>query len=198
MLITYNQNSDRGSQPKFDKKTESDPITTSIATLPVTPLPEQTLIKPPKKRFQNIRNGLTKSNRKLPKPDTNFINSGNNNSCDVQDTSSKSTHLQLIVSKCRCEFYMIDFEDKIGDDEEHVSHVSQVKSNNLMTSSSLSTSPTLQINIQTPNETKLNNNSLNYSQIVSNLNNATKNNGNRDRYNCICKIIIKAAEIFTY
>ena len=53
-----------------------------------------------------------------------FINNKNNRKESTQPESqlnarqTRPRHLQLIVSKCRCEFYMIDFEDKIGDEEE--------------------------------------------------------------------------------
>ncbi len=112
MLITYNQSCDRGSQPKFEKLAQ-----------PAADFPEQ---QPPpakqaKQRFKNIRNGLTKSNRKLTKPDLSNLASD-----PATTDQQRPNHLQLIVSKCRCEFYMIDFEDKIGDDEEPVS--AQLKS----------------------------------------------------------------------
>ncbi len=116
MLITYNQNLDRGSVPKFEKPVQSTNET------PV----QQPLTKQPKQRFKNIRNGLTRSNRKLRKPD---ISTNATNPLNTQNSFDqlRPKHLQLIVSKCRCEFYMIDFEDKIGDDEENVS--AQLKSN---------------------------------------------------------------------
>lgn len=155
MLIPFNiNNMDRQSNMKIER----------LLTVPKTPKLEPTDLEKPqqKKRFQNIRNGLTKSNRKLTKPDLLTMPSS-----ESEPMPQKTSHLQLIVSKCRCEFYMIDFEDKIGDDDEHLTN--QVRSNNLITG--LSTSPTPQLVQNSVNPTSnLNNSTLNYSQIFSNLN----------------------------
>jgi hypothetical protein len=70
-------------------------------------------IKEKKPRF-----GFGKSNRKLTKPDL---------STDLLQPSTAPTiitnsrNLQLIVSKCRCEFFMIDFDDKIPNADECLS-----------------------------------------------------------------------------
>ena len=104
MLIAYNNNTNvpnTSKQPRTNNKPTADEGAT----------PDKPQAK---KRFQNIRNGLTKSNRKLLKPDLASLSAAEP---QAESTTHKTNHLQLIVSKCRCEFYMIDFEDKIGDDE---------------------------------------------------------------------------------
>ena len=115
--------------------------------------------KTQKKRFQNLRNNLTKNNRKLLKQQSGYLNSGSINS-ENEPTIKKASHLQLIVSKCRCEFYMIDFEDKIGEEDEHLPI--QMKNGNLPMN--LSTSPTPNI-MQANGQSNSLNNSFNYSQI---------------------------------
>ena len=110
MLIAYNNNTNLPNTSK-QPRTNNKPTADEGAT------PDKPQAK---KRFQNIRNGLTKSNRKLLKPDLASLSAAEP---QAESTTHKTNHLQLIVSKCRCEFYMIDFEDKIGDDEEQFSVV---------------------------------------------------------------------------
>lgn len=117
------------------------------------------LEKTQKKRFQNLRNNLTKNNRKNPKQ-TSINNNTASGHSESEQTLKKASHLQLIVSKCRCEFYMIDFEDKIGDEDEHLPI--QMKGGNLPMN--LSTSPTQNL-MQANGQSNSLNNSLNYSQI---------------------------------
>lgn len=143
MLIAFNNKfSDRGSVTRSSGQSKIElPVEEKKA-------PQQQT----KKRFQNIRNGLIKSNRnKMTKPEVVVTESDH-------PEPSKTSHLQLIVSKCRCEFYMIDFEDKIGDEEDQAVLVKSLPA--------LSNSPGPQISL--PNTT------LNYSQIFPSLNRTPK------------------------
>jgi len=71
---------------------------------------EEGVVKEKRTRF-----GFGKSNRKLTKPDlTNDLNRQ-----DSKNTNTNNRYLQLIVSNCRCEFYMIDFDDKIPNTDEY-------------------------------------------------------------------------------
>lgn len=165
MLITYNNNSNIG----IDRSTTLKPLANRTNQAEATTEKPQT-----KKRFQNIRNGLTKSNRKLAKSDLTAstplslaTEQQQQAEMATQQAAQRTSQLQLIVSKCRCEFYMIDFEDKIGDDDEQFSV--QVKSNNLL-ATGISTSPTNHLIQPTYQNASLNRSSLNYSQILSNLN----------------------------
>ena len=106
MLITYNSN-----EKSNQKQKSSDEI------IPDSGVKEkQQQLQPQQqqqKRF-NIRNGLIlgRSNRK--KNDQESKCSKEDQSIDFKQNKNK--HLQLIVSKCRCEFYIIDFDDKIPDE----------------------------------------------------------------------------------
>lgn len=159
MLITYNNNNN--SNIGIDRSTTLKPLTTKVET---NEKPQT------KKRFQNIRNGLTKSNRKLTKSDLTAASSVATDQQQQPETATQQqrpNQLQLIVSKCRCEFYMIDFEDKIGDDEEQFSV--QVKSNNLL-AAGISTSPTNHLIQPTYQNTGFNKSSQNPSHMSNNLN----------------------------
>ena len=95
MLITCNNNQMINSEKRFSYPT--------IIDSKLAPPVSEKQAKTAKKRFINNKN--TRKESTQPESQLNA-------------RQTRPRHLQLIVSKCRCEFYMIDFEDKIGDEDD--------------------------------------------------------------------------------
>ena len=85
----------------------------------------------PVKHKKSLRSGLPKKLRKNKPQSQDQIQINTNTNQPSENAEANyynQRNLQLIVSKCKCEFYMIDFDDKIPNSDENDNDISSLKS----------------------------------------------------------------------